>query len=305
MQLAWLEDFLALVRLGSFTRAAEAREVAQSALSRRVRALEHWTGAALFDRATHPVALTAAGRLLLPVAERAVRELAGAREQTRAAGGAGAIVVAAPHSAAIGLLPELLGPGGPAAASGPMLRVETDDADGIARRLREGLCHLGLLYAAADPPPPGTAALARIEVGHDRLIPVAAPGRDGAPQHALPGRPGAPARWLSLGAGTYIGLAVAAARRASFPPHHLRAVGENGLAAALRPLALEGAGLAWLPESLVRGDLETGALLRAGSEAWDVPLRVFLLRSAAPSEPADRLFARLRASRRRGDADPA
>jgi len=110
MQLAWIEDFLTLARLGSFTRAAEARGVAQSVLSRRVRALEHWAGAALIDRASHPVALTDAGRLLLPVAERAARDLAGVREQTRPVGSAAvaAVVIAAPHSVAIGLLTELL-----------------------------------------------------------------------------------------------------------------------------------------------------------------------------------------------------
>jgi DNA-binding transcriptional LysR family regulator len=234
---------------------------------------------------------------MLPVAERAVRELAGAREQARAAGGAGTpVAVAAPHSAAIGLLPALFGPGQGGAAPGPLLRVEADDAEGIARRLREGACHLGLLYTAADPPPPDPGALPSVEVGRDRLLPLAAPDGEGVPRHTLPGRPGAPARWLTLGAAAYIGRAVAAARRSGFPPHHLRAVAENGLAAALRTMALEGAGLAWLPESLIRGDLAAGALVRAGGEVWDVPLRVRLVRSAAPSEAADRLFERLRAA---------
>jgi DNA-binding transcriptional LysR family regulator len=299
MQLAWIEDFLALARLGSFTQAAEARGVAQSALSRRVRALEHWAGAVLFDRAAHPVRLTDAGRLLLPVAERAARDLAGVREQTRAVGSAltAAVVVAAPHSVAIGQLADLMrSADGAGAGPMPLLRVETDDAEGIARRLREGICHLGLLYAAAEPPPPDTGALAAMEVGRDRLVPVSAPGSTGvAPLYLLPGRPGTPTRWLSLGSGTYIGRAVAAARRSRFPPHHLRVVAENGLAAALRTLALEGAGLAWLPESLVIGDLIGGRLVRAGDEAWDVPLALRAVRSAAPSSAADCLFERLRA----------
>lgn len=291
MQFAWIEDFLALARAGSFTQAAAARGVAQSALSRRVRALEHWAGAALFDRTSHPVMLTDAGRLLLPVAERAARDLAGVREQTKAVSSsrAAAVVVAAPHSAAIGLLPGLLRP----ADAVTLLRVEADDAEGIARRLRESLCHLGLLYAAIEPPPPDTGALAVAEMARDRLVPVSMPGEGDGPRHALPGRPGAPARWLNLGSGPYIGRAVAAARRSRFPPHYLRAVAENGLAAALRSLALEGAGLAWLPESLVADDLAAGRLMRAGNTAWDVPLRVLLVRSAAPSAAADCLFERL------------
>ena len=40
MDAAWLEDFLALVDLGHFSRAAEQRCITQPAFSRRVRALE-------------------------------------------------------------------------------------------------------------------------------------------------------------------------------------------------------------------------------------------------------------------------
>ncbi|MET1083646.1 MAG: LysR family transcriptional regulator [Burkholderiales bacterium] len=75
MELAWLEDFLALVDCGNFSRAAERRHVTQPAFSRRVRALEAWVGAALFDRRTHAVALTRAGERFRPVAEEALRRL--------------------------------------------------------------------------------------------------------------------------------------------------------------------------------------------------------------------------------------
>jgi hypothetical protein len=50
MELAWLEDFIALVEAGNFLRAAERRYITQPAFSRRIRALEAWVGAPLFDR---------------------------------------------------------------------------------------------------------------------------------------------------------------------------------------------------------------------------------------------------------------
>ena len=42
MELAWLEDFLALARERNFSRAAEVRHISQPAFSRRVRMLEDW-----------------------------------------------------------------------------------------------------------------------------------------------------------------------------------------------------------------------------------------------------------------------
>jgi DNA-binding transcriptional LysR family regulator len=55
MEFIWLEDFLALVDSGSFSRTAELRHVTQPAFSRRIRALERWVGVNLFERNRHPV----------------------------------------------------------------------------------------------------------------------------------------------------------------------------------------------------------------------------------------------------------
>ena len=60
MNLSWLEDFLALAASGNFSRAAEERHMTQPAFSRRIRALEEWLGAELFDRSTQPARLTEA-----------------------------------------------------------------------------------------------------------------------------------------------------------------------------------------------------------------------------------------------------
>jgi DNA-binding transcriptional LysR family regulator len=56
-----MEDFLALVKHGSFTKAAEVRNVTQPGFSRRIRSLEHWLGVDLVDRNVYPTRLTQAG----------------------------------------------------------------------------------------------------------------------------------------------------------------------------------------------------------------------------------------------------
>jgi DNA-binding transcriptional LysR family regulator len=88
MELIWLEDYLELARTGNFSRAAEARHLTQPAFSRRIRALEEWTGVTLFDRATQPVQLTAAGREFQPLAAMLIRRIADARAHDREAAAA-------------------------------------------------------------------------------------------------------------------------------------------------------------------------------------------------------------------------
>jgi len=60
--MAMLHCFEAAARLGSFSRAAQAMGLTQSAVSRHVANLEHWLGVTLFDRNGRRIALNAAGR---------------------------------------------------------------------------------------------------------------------------------------------------------------------------------------------------------------------------------------------------
>jgi len=64
MNLIWLDDFLALAATGNFSRAADDRHTSQPAFSRRIRALEEWIGADLFDRSSQPAQLTEVGQSL-------------------------------------------------------------------------------------------------------------------------------------------------------------------------------------------------------------------------------------------------
>lgn len=57
MRLEWLEDIIAVMETGSFTRAAEHRLLTQPAFSRRIRSLEKHLGVELFDRSRKPVQL--------------------------------------------------------------------------------------------------------------------------------------------------------------------------------------------------------------------------------------------------------
>ena len=72
MELRQLEYFMAVADELHFTRAASRVHVVQSTLSSSIAALERELGDALFVRDNRRVALTQAGRALLPAARRAV-----------------------------------------------------------------------------------------------------------------------------------------------------------------------------------------------------------------------------------------
>jgi DNA-binding transcriptional LysR family regulator len=69
-----MRSFVAVMELGNFHRAAEALNISQPALSRRIQKLEETIGAQLFERTTRSVAPTAVGREMLPLVRRLLDE---------------------------------------------------------------------------------------------------------------------------------------------------------------------------------------------------------------------------------------
>lgn len=81
VELRQLEYFVAVARHRHFTRAADSLWITQSALSQQIRRLEAELGVELLRRTPRGAELTAAGEDLLARAERALAELAAAREE--------------------------------------------------------------------------------------------------------------------------------------------------------------------------------------------------------------------------------
>lgn len=81
MDLQSLRYFLAVVRAGSFGRAAGALGLAQPSLSQQIQKLERELGVPLFDRLGRSIRLTAYGEALVEPAERILREVEDARKR--------------------------------------------------------------------------------------------------------------------------------------------------------------------------------------------------------------------------------
>ncbi|WP_405402501.1 MULTISPECIES: LysR family transcriptional regulator [unclassified Streptomyces] len=87
MEIRQLRHFMAVITHGSFTAAARAELIVQSALSTSVRNLERELGADLFERTGRRVVLTEAGRALLPSARTVLAGTDAARDAVAAVSG--------------------------------------------------------------------------------------------------------------------------------------------------------------------------------------------------------------------------
>lgn len=287
MELKWLEDFISLANSGSFSRSAEERNVTQPAFSRRIKALEYWLGAPLIDRSTYPTALTPAGRAFREVAESMLRQIYQIRDELRhdETQARNTIRFAALHTLSLTFFPGWL-----RELSGTMGRLNTsmiaDNMHDCVQALVNGSCDFLLTYAhpsiplLLDPQRYPSALLA-----DDDILPVCAPGPDRKPLYPLPGTVRAPLPYLAYSPDTFLGRIVetAIAERKTAP--HLATIYENSMAEALKVMAIEGQGLAWLPASSVRHEIKRGRLVAAGDARWARRMEIRIYRTSELGRP--------------------
>lgn len=287
MNLSWLEDFLALAASGNFSRAAEERHMTQPAFSRRIRALEEWLGVVLIDRGSHPATLTDTGEWFRTVAQEILARVARVPDEARAVADASSATLrlASTHALSFTFLPSWLRSLESRTTVGPVQLVsdvlQQCETLMLQGRVQFLLSHWHeLVPSRLDP-----AAHRSIRVGSDLLLPVSAPGKDGSARHCLPatGRAPGTARVpvLAYSSESGIGRVVRALRGAALEQAQAEPVFTAHLASVLKTMALDGRGVAWLPESLIRDELDAGRLVQAGGSDWAVEVEIRLFRGHA------------------------
>ncbi len=284
LDMNWLEDFLSLAETGSFSRAAEARAIAQPAFSRHIRALEEWVGADLCDRSAHPTELTAAGRRFLPLLKHVLADLEAARIKAVAAHAqdAASLRFAATHLLSLTFFPKWLSSLEARMEVGA-IQIMSDSFQACEdlmaqRRVQFVLCH----RHPRVPSRLDEAAYPMVWLGTDTLVPVSAPrehGLPGEPAHTLAGE--GVVTCLAYGPASGLGRIVAShLRQMALGEDRVRATFVGPHATLLRSMAVQGRGVAWLPDMLVHDDLEQGRLVRAGGGEWDIPVEICLFRQS-------------------------
>ena len=156
MELRQLATFVAVAEEGSFTRAADRLHVVQSAVSAGVRNLEKELGVMLFDRSTHSVKLTDAGRALLPDARATLAAAQAAKDAVDEARGGlrGTVVLGTMQAQGMRAI-DLAGTLAAFRAEYPGVELTIRHAGGsseMARGVREGRLDLAFVALPGDGP---------------------------------------------------------------------------------------------------------------------------------------------------------
>ncbi len=279
MEVTLFRDLERLHQTGNFSQAASRANLSQSAFSRRIQSLETWVGTTLVDRSRQPVRLTEAGTRMLEAGMQALSLIEQERGQVRKAQSLPdtyVVTFSAQHSIGWRFYPAWLQ--ALETGYGPILsRLRADDLPRCLRDLKSGDVDFVIAYErAGNRPLRPSEALA---IGEDKLIAVCKPDQTGKPLWTFEGD--APTPFLRFGDAAPIGTHLEPLFAAQGLSARLTPVYENSMAGALRIRAHAGDGVAWLPQSLVAPDLDSGILVRTGPPAWTVDLSIWLLRNPA------------------------
>lgn len=277
MDMLIFRDLDRLRQTGNFSQAAALANLSQPAFSRRIKALEAWVGATLVDRTYQPVKLTEAGSQMLEAGLQALSRIESERSQILEAQSLPdkyVVTFAAQHSIGWQFYPAWLQ--SLEEAYGPIIsRLRADDLPDCLRDLKQGAVDFVIAYALATTHQ--SNSFDSLAIGDDQLIPVCRPNGDGSPMFAFEDVD-VKMPFLRFGNAAPLGGLLEPLFARHNIGERLTIVYENTMAGALRIRAQAGDGVAWLPESLVRPDLESGILVRTGRADWSVDLSIRLLR---------------------------
>lgn len=259
MELDHVEAFVAVARLGAFSRATSVLHLSQPAISRRLQLLEHELGVPLFDRLRTGVRINDAGLAFLPHAQAVLASIRDGVDAVNALRGVqtGVVTLVLVGTLASTPLTDRLRRFG-AKYPSVDLRLRTAVSAEVSALVVSGEASLGLRYG----PDPSQHLVSTI-VHQERLIPVCAVGHRLARMAKVSARALAGERWLA------------------FPPHSKGArepytaslterLAANGLSAseivhidsltAQNRMIEAGFGIGLLPESSVTEEMRAGTL---------------------------------------------
>ena len=298
MESKWLEDFISLAETHSFSRSAELRHVTQPAFSRRIQSLEAWLGADLIDRTSYPTRLTPSGEVFYEQAMEMLGQINNARALMRGKRPTGLSTVdfAVPHTLSLTYMPRWIrlletdfGP-----LTTRLIALNVHDA---VMTMVDGGCDLLLCYHhPRQPVQLDSGRYDMLTLGSEVLRAYAHCNKVGEPDHLFPGSSEAPLPFLSYTSNAYLGRMVELILADAKKPLHLDKRYETDMAEGLKMMALEGHGVAFLPESAVTREVKLKQLARVDDSAteWEATMEIRLYRERPTIQrPGKPVVARL------------
>lgn len=282
MDLRSLDDLVALAEAGSLTRAAAVRNVTQPAFTRRIQQIEEWLGAPVIDRSVRPARVSPA--VLRKLED--IRALSGELRQLRRdildwEMSQRRVSLAAQHSLSSGLLPQFIA----------RLQVQKPALTIRLRSANREECHTLLMTRQASilviyeveglPIAPNETLIERRVIGADKLCPVASPRRRDA--IVAPGSRQKRIPIIGYPPDVFFGNVFARRILPILHAHHqVDVLCETALVPSALTLALEGVGVAWLPQTLCAAHLQSGALVDLGPLYGSVDMQIVSARLMTP-----------------------
>jgi DNA-binding transcriptional LysR family regulator len=298
METKWLEDFISLAETRSFSRSAALRHVTQPAFSRRIQSLEAWLGADLIDRTSYPTRLTPAGEVFYEQALEMLGQVNNARALLRGKRPTAHTTVdfAVPHTLSLTYMPKWITElkDGFGTLNSRLIALNVHDA---VMTMVEGGCDLLLCYHHPRQPVQLDASrYDMLTLGSETLRAYARCDKSGVPSLLLPGSAKAPLPFLSYTSNAYLGRMVDMILADAERPLFLEKRYETDMAEGLKMMALEGHGIAFLPESAVTREIKQKHLVRAdgGQPDWELSMEIRLYRERPSGQrPGKPIVSRL------------
>jgi DNA-binding transcriptional LysR family regulator len=287
MTLEQLRIFVAVAERQHITKAAVALNLAQSAVSASIAALEERHATPLFHRVRRGIELTEAGRMFVAEAKAVLARAAGAELALAELGGLvrGTLAVEASQTIAGYWLPRHI-VAFRRAHPGVEVRLSIGNTLQVARAVHDGAAELGFVEGEIDDP-----LLISTRVARDQLVVVV------APDHPKADRPVAPEdivsmEWVMREPGSGVRSAFEAElRRFGISPSALRVVLEMPSTEAVRAAVEAGLGATVLPASVAAPSLEADLLRPVRLDMAEREFRAIRHRERHQSRAASELLA--------------
>jgi DNA-binding transcriptional LysR family regulator len=287
-----LSSFLAVVRGGSVTAAADELVVTQPSVSSAIAALSRELGCELFERAGRGIRLTEAGSAFAPYATEVIGLLADGQQAAREAAAISArrLQIAAVTTAAESFVPSLMRA---FSEQHPEIQL-TLDVGNRQHVLDQVLCRRADLAISGKPP--GDDRLLAEPLADNQIVCITGPDDPAVRDRPLAAIELVGRAWLlrEPGSGTRALNEQFLAERGLEPP--TLTLGSNG---AIRQAARAGLGVSLLSRAAVEAELASGWLAEIRLADGPATRPWFMLRPAVgPTRPTVELFAAFVASRR-------
>lgn len=236
--------------------------------------MERWLRESILVRDRSPLELTPAGHALLQSAPRWVESLNRLRTNDLGRDAMPVLRIGAPQAVALYRFPSWW-QGFGAQAPESNLTVLTGTHRDALDSLESGRISLLICY---DHPalrfPVDPLRFETVLIDQERLLPVSAPSGPGRPMYRIGHRRHQPLPWLKIARSEQLGRILDAQLRSTTIAGLLRTRLESELLDVLHRCALQGQGIAWLPHSMIAGDLRSGRLQLAADGEWSVSLDI-------------------------------